>query len=109
VCSKAVVYRLGGTSHDATVVQVQNGMYRVLGACTDHAFGSDNFNQALQKYLATEFQRINKADLRDNKRAMAKLLLGAEGCKHTFARLDNAPCNIDSLYDGMDFHANVSR
>ena len=51
------MYRLGGTSHDATVLQVQNGMYRVLGSCTDHSFGADNFTQILQKHFAVEFQR----------------------------------------------------
>ena len=55
--SKVLVYRLGGTSHDATVLQVQNGMYRVLGSCTDHSFGADKFTQILQNHFAMEFQR----------------------------------------------------
>ena len=40
---------------------------------------------------------------------MAKLLLSAEGCKHTLSNLDNSQCAVDSLYDGIDFHTSISR
>ncbi|KAK7102231.1 hypothetical protein V1264_020480 [Littorina saxatilis] len=106
---KVLVYRLGGTSHDATVLQVQNGMYRVLGSCFDHSFGADNFTKLLQQHLATEFYRMYKADPNENRRSMAKLLLNAERCKHTLTTLPQAQCAVDSLLDGIDFHTNVSR
>lgn len=106
---KVLVYRLGGTSHDATVLQVQNGMYRVLGSCTDHAFGANNFTRVLQNYLAAEFYKMYKADPKESKRSMAKLLLAAERCKHTLSTMDNAKCHAESVLDGIDFSANISR
>lgn len=56
--SNVLVYRLGGTSHEATVLQIQNGMYRILASCNDHSFGADHFTEILQKHLASEFQRL---------------------------------------------------
>ncbi|KAL8594041.1 hypothetical protein ACOMHN_016420 [Nucella lapillus] len=106
---KVLVYRLGGTSHDATVLQVQNGMYRVLGSCTDQSFGSNNFTRVLQNYLASEFYKLYKADPRESKRSMARLLLAAERCKHALSMVDNAKCDAESVLDGIDFSANISR
>ncbi|PVD24364.1 hypothetical protein C0Q70_14845 [Pomacea canaliculata] len=104
-----LVYRLGGTSHEATVLQIQNGMYRILASCNDHSFGADHFTEILQKHLASEFQRMYRSDPLENKRAAAKLLLSAEVCKHTLSNLTNAQCAVDSLHDGIDFHCPVSR
>lgn len=53
--------------------------------------------------------RMYRANLQENKRSMAKLLLSAEGCKHTLSNLDNSQCAVDSLYDGIDFHTSISR
>ncbi|XP_076447414.1 heat shock 70 kDa protein 14-like [Babylonia areolata] len=106
---KVLVYRLGGTSHDATVLQVQNGIYRVLGSCMDHSFGSNNFTRVLQNYLASEFYKMYKSDPKESKRSMARLLLAAERCKHALSIVDNAKCDAESVLDGIDFSANISR
>ena len=51
------MYRMGGTSHDAAVLHIQNGVYRVLGSRVDRLFGGDQFSKLLQKYLLGEFHR----------------------------------------------------
>ena len=53
--------------------------------------------------------RQNRHDIRENKRSMAKLWRGAENCKHSLSKLDNAQCAVESLYDGIDFNTKVSR
>lgn len=40
---------------------------------------------------------------------MAKLMAGAEYCKHILSSRDTATCAIESLYDGIDMHSTVSR
>lgn len=50
-----------------------------------------------------------KQDVRGNTRAMAKLMAGAEYCKHILSSRDTATCAIESLYDGIDMHSTVSR
>ena len=40
---------------------------------------------------------------------MAKLMAGAENCKHILSSRDTATCAIESLYDGIDMHSTVSR
>ncbi len=57
LCSYVLVYRLGGTSSEVTVLRVENGMYRVCSATSDSQFGGDKFTKVLLNYLATEFKR----------------------------------------------------
>ncbi|XP_046564195.1 heat shock 70 kDa protein 14-A-like [Haliotis rubra] len=107
--SYALVYRLGGTSSDATILKIENGMYRVCSSTADNQFGGNQFTEVLLKYLAMEFKRQYKADVTENKRSVTKLRLAAETCKHALSTLGNAKCAVESLYDGMDFHHGVSR
>ena len=52
-----VVYRLGGTSLDVTVLVVSGGMYRVVAAEHDTSIGGIKFDKLLAQHLAGEFQR----------------------------------------------------
>ena len=53
--------------------------------------------------------RKYKADPRETKRGKQKLLASAETVKHVLSTLDTANCYIESLYEGIDFNANVTR
>ncbi|XP_041350030.1 heat shock 70 kDa protein 14-like isoform X2 [Gigantopelta aegis] len=107
--STVLVYRFGGTSTEATMIKVENGLYRVCASFTDPNFGADEYTRVLCDYLVTEFKRQFRCDVRENKRAMIKLWLAAEVCKHTMSNLGNAHCTIDSLHDGIDYHQTISR
>ena len=48
-------------------------------------------------------------DCSENKRSMTKLRVQSENCKHILSNLQTSPCSVESLYDGLDFQANVSR
>ena len=52
-----VVYRLGGTSLDVTVLAVSGGMYRVVATDNDTSIGGVKFDKLLAQHLAAEFQR----------------------------------------------------
>ncbi|KAJ6666437.1 hypothetical protein lerEdw1_000712 [Lerista edwardsae] len=54
-------------------------------------------------------KRSYKYDVRENPRAMMKLMNSAEVAKHSLSTLGSANCFVDSLYDGLDFDCNVSR
>ncbi|GFR72103.1 heat shock 70 kDa protein 14-like, partial [Elysia marginata] len=106
---KTLVYRLGGTSHEAVVMEVEHGMYRTVAKVSDSQFGGDVFTQVLQGFLMSEFKRQTRCDMKDNKRSVAKLGLAAERCKHSLSTMITAQCAVDSLFDGCDFHYNMSR
>ncbi|CAH3104805.1 unnamed protein product [Pocillopora meandrina] len=106
---RVLVYRLGGTTLDVTVLVVNGGMYRVIATESDTALGGRKFDELLAHHLAAEFQRQWKLDVRSNNRAMAKLRASAENCKHILSSRDTATCAIESLCEGIDMNTKVSR
>lgn len=107
--SNILVFKLGGTSLSISVMQVNSGIYRVLSTNTDNNIGGTHFTETLAQYLASEFQRSFKHDVRGNARAMMKLMNSADTAKHSLSTLGSANCFLDSLYEGQDFDCNVSR
>ncbi|XP_055883356.1 heat shock 70 kDa protein 14-like [Biomphalaria glabrata] len=106
---KCLVYRLGGTSHDAVVYDVEQGMYRIIAKVSDSQFGGDKFTDVLQGFLTSEFNRQFRCNMSENKRSVIKLGLAAERCKHALTTMITAQCAVDSLFEGCDFHYNMSR
>uniref|UniRef100_A0A3Q2I9C6 Heat shock 70 kDa protein 14 n=1 Tax=Equus caballus TaxID=9796 RepID=A0A3Q2I9C6_HORSE len=104
-----LVFKLGGTSLSISVMEVNSGIYRVLSTNTDDNIGGTHFTETLAQYLASEFQRSFKHDVRGNARAMMKLMNSADIAKHSLSTLGSANCFLDSLYEGQDFDCNVSR
>uniref|UniRef100_A0A8C0K4J3 Heat shock 70 kDa protein 14 n=1 Tax=Canis lupus dingo TaxID=286419 RepID=A0A8C0K4J3_CANLU len=107
--SNILVFKLGGTSLSVSVMEVNSGIYRVLSTNTDDNIGGTHFTETLAQYLASEFQRAFKHDVRGNARAMMKLMNSADIAKHSLSTLGSANCFLDSLYEGQDFDCNVSR
>ncbi|XP_059953746.1 heat shock 70 kDa protein 14 isoform X4 [Mesoplodon densirostris] len=107
--SNILVFKLGGTSLSISVMEVNSGIYRVLSTNTDNNIGGTHFTETLAQYLASEFQRSFKHDVRGNARAMVKLMNSADIAKHSLSTLGSANCFLDSLYKGQDFDCNVSR
>ncbi|XP_052012479.1 heat shock 70 kDa protein 14 isoform X2 [Apodemus sylvaticus] len=107
--SHVLVFKLGGASLSLSVMEVNSGMYRVLSTNTSDDIGGAHFTDTLARYLASEFQRLFRHDVRGNARAMMKLTNSAEVAKHSLSTLGSANCFVDSLYEGQDFDCTVSR
>ena len=103
------MFRLGGESCDISIIKMHNGLYRMLGSVESTQLTGSKFTTVLSDYLASEFYRQYKLDVKESKRSMAKLKIATEGCKHTLSTLGNARCAVDSLYEGVDFNNNMSR
>jgi len=104
-----VVLRIGGRGMDASLVLVNHGLISIVETVSRDNFGGDTITGILADYLAAEFERKYKADPRETKRGKQKLLTHAETVKHVLSTLDTANCYIESLYEGIDFNANVTR
>lgn len=55
--SYALVFRLGGTSCDASLVNVNCGMYNVIGEVQKTHFGANKFDEVLVKNFVAEFKK----------------------------------------------------
>ncbi|KAL9541208.1 hypothetical protein MBANPS3_009252 [Mucor bainieri] len=104
-----VVCDLGGHSFDVTVLAVRSGMYTVLATAHDTKVGGASFDDNLIKHFVAEFQKKSKVDISSNKKALAKLRNAVEVTKKMLSSGNSAPCFVESLADGVDFHSNVNR
>ena len=60
-----LVFRLGGSSMDATIMNVNSGMYSVVNQKTNSKFGSKDFDKSLVDNLAQEFKRYIVSYIKD--------------------------------------------
>ncbi|MDE0586353.1 MAG: molecular chaperone DnaK [Planctomycetota bacterium] len=78
---KIAVFDLGGGTFDVSVLDMGDGVFEVLATSGDSHLGGDDFDDALIDYVASEFQKENGIDLRDDKMALQRLKEACEKAK----------------------------
>eukprot|EP01137_Pigoraptor_chileana_P000228 Opistho-2@36052 len=104
-----VVFDLGASSLEVTVLAVRGGVIRILSTLSEPSIGGSAFDERLVNHFAQEFKRNHKNDISTNKRALAKLRVACETAKRTLSSSAVAHCSIESLAEGVDFNSNVNR
>lgn len=78
---KILVYDLGGGTFDVSLIEIGDGVIEVLATSGDNHLGGDDFDERLADYLADEFKRTEKMDLKRDKAAMLRVREAAEKAK----------------------------
>ena len=78
---KILVYDLGGGTFDVSLIEIGDGVIEVLATSGDNHLGGDDFDERLADYLADEFKRTEKVDLKRDKAAMLRVREAAEKAK----------------------------
>ncbi len=103
-----LVYDLGGGTFDASLVELMEGVVDVRASHGNTQLGGDDFDRLLAEHLADHFQQEHQVDLRQDRRAWARLIRAAEAAKielssHPFAWIkeeylvekDNVPLHLE--------------
>jgi len=110
---KVMVYDLGGGTFDVSIIQLHYGIVEVLATAGDNHLGGDDFDERLANMLADEFEDEHGVDLRQDRRAWARLTRAAEECKIELSDYPFAWIRLEYLTekDGKPLHLNreVSR
>ena len=85
-----LVYDLGGGTFDVSLVELMGGVVEVRASHGNTRLGGDDFDQRLAEVIAARFAEEHGVDLREDRRAWARLLRAAEMAKiemssHPFA------------------------
>jgi len=85
-----LVYDLGGGTFDVSLVELMGGIVQVRASHGNTRLGGDDFDQRLAEKVADWFQEQHRVDLRQHRRAWARLIRAAEAAKielssHPFA------------------------
>ncbi len=104
-----MIFDCGGGTHDVTLLSIDGGIIEVKATGGDPHLGGEDIDNRMVEYFAKEFQRKHKHDLKQNARALKRLKAQCERLKKTLSSSTTATLEIDSLYEGIDFTATLSR
>ena len=104
-----LIYDLGGGTFDVSLLHIQGGVFTVKATAGDTHLGGQDFDTNLLDHFKKEFTRKTKKDLSGDARALRRLRTACERAKRTLSNGTQATVEIDSLFDGEDFNANITR
>jgi molecular chaperone DnaK len=78
---KIVVFDFGGGTHDVSILELGDGVFEVLSTDGDTHLGGDDIDSKIINWLAEEFEKDEKMDLRQDPMALQRLKEAAEKAK----------------------------
>ena len=91
---KIVVFDLGGGTFDVSVLEVADGVFRVISTNGDTHLGGDDFDQALINHVAEQFQKDQGIDLRKDTMALQRLQEACEKAKKELSSAQSTDINL---------------
>ncbi|CAH8588521.1 unnamed protein product [Heterobilharzia americana] len=104
-----LIFDLGGGTFDVSILTIEDGIFEVKSTAGDTHLGGEDFDNRMVNHFVQEFKRKHKKDINDNKRALRRLRTACERAKRTLSSSTQANLEIDSLYEGIDFHTTITR
>ncbi|TVY59508.1 Ribosome-associated molecular chaperone SSB1 [Lachnellula cervina] len=102
----AIAYGLGAGKSNK---ERNGGVFTVKATAGDTHLGGQDFDTNLLDHFKKEFQRKTKKDLSGDPRALRRLRTACERAKRTLSNGAQTTVEIDSLFDGEDFNAQITR
>jgi heat shock protein 1/8 len=104
-----LVFDYGGGTFDVSILNIDEGVFEVKATAGNCHLGGADLDQCMAEHFCNEFKRKHKKDIRSNPRSVRRLLTACERAKRTLSISTSATVEIDSLFDGIDFHGTISR
>jgi molecular chaperone DnaK len=79
---RIAVYDLGGGTFDISILEINDGVFKVLATNGDTYLGGEDFDHRLIDYLCDRFQKDTGIDLRHDRMALQRLREQSEKAKH---------------------------
>lgn len=104
-----IVLDLGGGTLDVSLVVIENEILEVRAVAGDSHLGGEDFDTRLVSYFIQDFKHKHNKDLTTNARALCRLRIACERAKCTLSSCIQATIELDSLFDGIDYHNSITR
>jgi molecular chaperone DnaK len=88
------VFDLGGGTFDVSVLEVADGVFRVISTNGDTHLGGDDFDEVLINHVAEQFQRDQGIDLRKDHMALQRLTEACEKAKKELSSAQTTDINL---------------
>ncbi|MBL8601542.1 MAG: molecular chaperone DnaK [Myxococcales bacterium] len=96
---RIAVYDLGGGTFDISILEITQGVFRVVSTNGDTFLGGDDFDQRIVDLLASEFLNEHGVDLRRERLALQRLREAAERAKHELSSSLETEINLPFVAD----------
>merc|ERR1719195_385588 len=104
-----LIFDLGGGTFDVSLLTIDEGIFQVLATAGDTHLGGEDFDNRLVEFCIQDFKKKNKLDIRESARAMRRLRTACESAKRSLSGARRVTIEVDTLYEGIDYHVVVSR
>lgn len=104
-----LIFDLGGGTFDVSLLNITGGVFAVKATAGDTHLGGEDFDNNLLEFFKNEFKKKTKLDISDDPRAIRRLRSACERAKRTLSSVAQTTVEVDSLFQGEDFSANISR
>jgi heat shock protein 1/8 len=104
-----LIFDLGGGTFDVTILAVDDGLFQVLATGGDAHLGGEDVDNRLVEHFAAEFTRKHRIDVKTNAKSLKRLKMACERAKRTLSSATQASVELDSLFQGVDFAASITR
>ena len=91
---KICVFDLGGGTFDVSILEVADGVFRVISTNGDTHLGGDDFDEALINHVADQFQKEQGIDLRSDQMALQRLQEACEKAKKELSSAQSTDINL---------------
>ncbi|HCK40949.1 MAG TPA: molecular chaperone DnaK [Planctomycetaceae bacterium] len=88
------VFDLGGGTFDVSILEVADGVFRVISTNGDTHLGGDDFDEALINHVADQFQKEQGIDLRGDQMALQRLQEACEKAKKELSSAQSTDINL---------------
>jgi len=104
-----LIFDLGGGTFDVSLLCIDEDVFQVLATAGDTHLGGEDFDNRLVEFCIQDFKKKNKLDIRDSARSMRRLRTQCEQAKRSLSGANRVTIEVDSLYEGIDYHVVISR
>ncbi|RLN89475.1 hypothetical protein BBJ28_00026360, partial [Nothophytophthora sp. Chile5] len=104
-----LVFDLGGSTFDVTMLDIDGGVFEVLATETDAHLGGEDFDQRIMQFFISKWKKSKNLDVASDKRALQKLHLEVERAKRALSTQPQVRLEIEALLDGEDVTESLSR
>ncbi|KAF8212592.1 heat shock protein 70 [Mycena galopus ATCC 62051] len=104
-----LIFDLGGGTLDVSLLTIEDRIFEVKATAGDTHLGGEDFDNRLVDYFSAEFKHKNQKDPSADHRAMRRLRTACERAKRTLSAAPQAFIEIDSLFEGINFHTSLTR
>jgi len=91
---KIAVFDLGGGTFDISILEVADGVFRVISTNGDTHLGGDDFDETLIHHVADEFKKEHGIDLRNDTMALQRLQEACEKAKKELSSAQSTDINL---------------